>query len=243
MTADQQSLRKQEMSPAWTPPPRPAELTEARLVQAFLEHEFPEGSTLPAERELAALLGITRPTVREALQRLSRDGWITIQQGKPTRVNDFWWEGNLNVLDAIVRHARELPPDFVPNLLSVRLELAPAYTRAAIDKSPNDVAGFLESLLKLPDVATEYATADWRLHLHLIRLSGNPVYMLIFNGFSGFYVAMAQIYFAQSESRAASRGFYQALHAAACHNDPEAAARAAQKGMEQSITLWLEATT
>jgi GntR family negative regulator for fad regulon and positive regulator of fabA len=82
----------------WTRPSRPAELAEQQLTRGILEGEFPIGSSLPAERELAARLGVTRPTLRETLQRLARDGWITIKQGKPTQIKDFWWEGNLNVL-------------------------------------------------------------------------------------------------------------------------------------------------
>ena len=222
----------------WTPPPRPAELTEQRLIQAFLEGEFPTGSALPGERELAVQLGITRPTLRETLQRLARDGWITIRHGKPTRVNDFWWEGNLNVLGAIVRYSRQIPADFVPNLLVVRLALAPAYTHAAVQREPELVATFLTPYPDIEDNPAVFATADWELHLALIRASGNPIYILIFNGFSDFYVQMAQPYFEQPAARAASRAFYAELLAAAQNADPDAAAEAARRAMEQSIALW-----
>ena len=53
-------------------------------------NRFPPGSILPAERELSELIGVTRTTLREVLQRLARDGWLTIQHGKPTKVNNFW---------------------------------------------------------------------------------------------------------------------------------------------------------
>ena len=55
------------------------------------------------ERELAGQLGVTRPTLREALQRMARDGWIKIQHGRSTRVRNFWREGNLGVLSGIAR--------------------------------------------------------------------------------------------------------------------------------------------
>ena len=38
---------------------------------------------LPSERDLADKIGVTRTTLREVLQRLARDGWLTIQHGKP----------------------------------------------------------------------------------------------------------------------------------------------------------------
>ena len=73
----------------WSAPQRPNDYAEQSLVTAILEGTFAPGDTLPGERALAAELGITRPTLREALQRLARDGWLTIHQGKPTVVNDF----------------------------------------------------------------------------------------------------------------------------------------------------------
>ena len=69
-------------------PVRPNERAEQWLVTAILDGDLPPGSTLPAERTLATQLGVTRPTLREAIQRLARDGWLTIAHGKPTVVND-----------------------------------------------------------------------------------------------------------------------------------------------------------
>ena len=111
-------------------PVRPAEITESRLISAILKGHFPVDTTLPAEHELAALLGVTRSTLREALQRLARDGWIEIRHGLPTRVRNHWIEANLGVLGAIARHQNHTPPDFVPTLLAIQHLLAPAYARA-----------------------------------------------------------------------------------------------------------------
>jgi len=74
----------------WQPVQKPAEMAESRLLEAILSGHFPINSNLPGERELAAQIGVTRPTLREALQRLARDGWLDIQHGKPTRVRDYW---------------------------------------------------------------------------------------------------------------------------------------------------------
>jgi GntR family negative regulator for fad regulon and positive regulator of fabA len=124
----------------WSPPKRPAAYAEKSLILAIINDDYPPGSILPAERELASKLGVTRPTLRETLQRLERDGWLNIQQGKSTRVNDYWKEGGLNVLNALVQHSEKLPPDFIPNLLHVRLVLAPAYTRQAVENSPTQIS-------------------------------------------------------------------------------------------------------
>ena len=224
----------------WSQPPRPAELTEQRLLKAVLDGDFPPDSTLPGERELATRLGVTRPTLREALQRLARDGWFDIQHGKPTRVCDYWREGNLNVLSALVRYSQRLPDDFVPNLLAVRLSLAPAYTRAAVERGADQVIALLNGYADLQegDSAERFATADWKLHHGLTLASGNPVFTLILNGVADFYVQMAHRYFSQPQARAASRTWYADLLAAARAGDPATAERTTRLAMQESIGFW-----
>ena len=93
-------------------PEKPAEMAENQLIAAFLNNIFPINSNLPPERDLATQLGVTRPTLREALQRLARDGWIEIRQGKSTRVRDYWREGNLAILGAVARQQKDFPEKF-----------------------------------------------------------------------------------------------------------------------------------
>jgi len=222
----------------WDPPARPAELAESRLIAAFLDGKFPIQSTLPPERELAIQLGVTRPTLREALQRLARDGWIEIRHGRPTRVRDYWNEGSLGVLGAISRHIDHLPADFVPHLLSLRLVLAPAYTRLAIERFPGGIGDLLDSYAQLPEDPDAFTAADWHLHRVLTIASGNPVFTLILNTFGDLYRTMARQYFAAPRSRQASRAFYVELAAAARTRDAQAAERAAARAMSESLELW-----
>jgi len=63
-------------------PLKPAEVAEARLIEAILHARLPLGSFLPPERDLADGLGVTRPTLREAMRRMSRDGWLEIHTGR-----------------------------------------------------------------------------------------------------------------------------------------------------------------
>lgn len=222
------------------PPRRPAAHAEEALVSAILAGEYPVGAALPAERQLADALGVTRPTLREALQRLSRDGWLTIRHGKPTLVNDYRREGGLNVLTALVRHAPQLPRNFVADLLDVRRALAPAYISDAVARDHDAVVRALADADGLPDSAAGFAAFDWRLHRTLALASGNPVYPLIVNGFAGFYEEMARRYFARPAARAASRAFYRDLRAAAARGDAALAGRVADAMMARSRTLWAE---
>lgn len=227
---------------SWEVPPKPTELAESRLVDAILDGTFPVNSTLPPERELAEQIGVTRPTLREALQRLSRDGWIEIHHGKSTRVRDYWHEGNLLILNAIARHRETLPVDFVPNLLQVRLALAPAYTRQAMQNSLNETIHLLESIQEIPDTPEDFTRVDLDLHRRLTWLSKNPVFTLILNGFGDLYQTMGLLYFQRQQNRDHSRSFYKKLLSAVLSNDLFLAEEVTRRVMEDSINLWAQAS-
>lgn len=53
-----------------------------RLVTAIALGEFVPGQRLPPERDLAAMLEVSRTTVREALQRLQAAGYVTARRGR-----------------------------------------------------------------------------------------------------------------------------------------------------------------
>lgn len=222
----------------WTAPQRPNNYAESSLISAILDGNFPPGSTLPGERTLAVELGVTRPTLREAIQRLTRDGWLTVQHGKATQVNDIWRDGGLNVLSALVHYPDHLPTGFITSLLEVRLNLAPAYTREAIRHGNGAVVQFLEQHKDLSDETAVYATYDWQLHRLLTMQSGNPIYTLILNGFTDFYEQIANVYFSTAASRARSRTFYAALLATAVAQDPLRAETICRETMQESINLW-----
>ncbi|RBY84160.1 PLP-dependent aminotransferase family protein [Blastococcus sp. TF02A-30] len=64
-------------------PPRYAALA-GRVRRLVAEGRVPLGSRLPAERELAAALGLSRATVTAAYARLREDGWAVARQGSGT---------------------------------------------------------------------------------------------------------------------------------------------------------------
>ncbi len=216
---------------------RPGAHAEKELLSALLAGRWAPGEGLPPERELAATLGVTRPTLREVLKKLDRDGFVSVRHGLPTRVNDVWTEGGLNVLAGLAEHG-EIPKGFVKQLLEVREVLAPAYAREAVRHAPARVAAFLAGSEALGSGAGEWSAFDWELHHLLAVASGNPVYTLILNGFRGLFARMASLYFERPGARKASREFYAALSAAALAGDAAGAERVTRNVMTRSVELW-----
>ena len=206
----------------------PAEFAEEYIVRSIWNNRFPPGSILPAERELSELIGVTRTTLREVLQRLKQDGWITIQHGKPTRVNNFWETSGLNILMTLARLDQDGMPDLVAHLLSARTNISAIYMRAAIKADPETVIEALDKAIATEDDAEAFAEADYELHQAMARASDNPIYVLILNGFRNLSTRIGSHHFSYQDSREVARDFYRKLKVIAeerRHNDAVNAAR------------------
>ena len=225
----------------WNSIQKPAEIAEQRLLDAILSGHFAVNSSLPGERDLAEQVGVTRPTLREAMQRLARDGWLDIQHGKPTRVRDYWLEGNMGVLTVLAQMPSQQTPDFVTHLLEIRALLAPTYTRQAMENASQDIANLLAGYADLEETAAAYANADWELQ-HLLTLrAGNPVFRLLMNSFQNLYHTMGGIYFVSAENRRRSHVYYEELLNCARKNAHLKAETLTRGMMEESLALWMRA--
>jgi GntR family negative regulator for fad regulon and positive regulator of fabA len=196
----------------------PAGFAEEYLIESIWKNRFPPGSILPAERELSELIGVTRTTLREVLQRLARDGWLTIRHGKPTQVNNFWETSSLSILEDLVRLDPERLPELVRDLLSARTNISVIFIRAAIKRDPEKVAEILSEAATLADNKDAYTEYDYRMLHKLAFLSGNLVYALILNGFDNMYRILGKIYFDYPEARILAQDFYKQLQTVAEQN-------------------------
>ena len=221
-------------------PFRPAAYVEKFVVTAILNGTYPIGSALPNERSLAMQLGVTRPTLRETLGRLSAEGWITIRHGKPTIVNDYWIEGGLGLLGTLSRYAESLPNGFITHLLEVRLAMLPPLAGRAA-RRPEPLLKHLANAPHLTENAEAFSQFDWQLQLLMAKTSQNPVFSLILNDFASVFNSMAVIYFRDKSARRASRIFYQEL-GKALETDPDTVETIFKKAMAQSISIWQQNT-
>ncbi|WP_047046424.1 fatty acid metabolism transcriptional regulator FadR [Vibrio mexicanus] len=135
----------------------PAGFAEKYIIESIWNGRFPPGSILPAERELSELIGVTRTTLREVLQRLARDGWLTIQHGKPTKVNQFMETSGLHILDTLMTLDADNATSIVEDLLAARTNISPIFMRYAFktnketsERTIHNVIESCEALLAAP---------------------------------------------------------------------------------------------
>ncbi|HKS49845.1 MAG TPA: GntR family transcriptional regulator, partial [Amycolatopsis sp.] len=80
------------------------ELTTSQLHDQITSGTWPVGSRIPAETELAEMLGVGRSTVREAIRALVHIGLLEARQGTGTFVRTLSTEG----WESLVRKAAVL---------------------------------------------------------------------------------------------------------------------------------------
>lgn len=147
-----------------------------RLVTAIALGEFVPGQRLPSERELAATLGVSRTTVREAIQRLAALGYVDVRRGRT---------GGAYVLEGMGPEANEmirrtLLPEWsnLEGLLDFRQLIEPLIARTAAERiAPDDVEGIRDALAGYLDAGGDREAsraADQSVHATIAKATGNP---------------------------------------------------------------------
>ncbi len=151
-------------------------MSESRLYQSIATKilsmiesgEFPIGSRLPGERDLAERLGVSRVTIREAEIALEAQGWIAIKTGSGVyvRPRPIDAQGALPDVTAFdLTAARTVIEAEAAALAAGRL------TDADIDELQALVDGMSDPNAT-EEMAGEY---DRHFHLAIARMAGNPV--------------------------------------------------------------------
>lgn len=216
----------------------PAGFAEQYIIESIWKNHFAPGTILPAERELSELIGVTRTTLREVLQRLARDGWLTIQHGKPTKVNNFWETSGLNILETLARLDPDGVPELVEQLLSARTNISVIFIRGALKNNPEKCLEKLAEAKELEESAKAYAEFDYHLHHAFAFASGNPIYALILNGFKGLYNRVGQYYFSDTNARQLALEFYAELAELATSRNPDKALYLVREYGVKSGQVW-----
>jgi len=217
----------------------PAAFAEEYIVDSIWNGKFPPGTILPAERELSELIGVTRTTLREVLQRLARDGWLTIQHGKPTKVNNIWETGGLHILETITRLDDEGSLTLADQLLDVRTQFGGIFFRFAMKENSQKMSQIFAEVADVENSAKAFIEFDWQVQHECAYLSGNPVYTLMLNGFKNIYYRIGHYYFAHQKHRDLARQHYQNLSAIVLTHDVEQLSEAIWNYGRESGSLWL----
>ncbi|MEM8949033.1 MAG: FadR/GntR family transcriptional regulator [Pseudomonadota bacterium] len=133
------------------------------------------GDELPPERELAAMLEVSRESLRGGLQLLADRGTLDIGQGTRTRVgampeaSETAWQHEFQDLSDVTDET----------VLGARLVLEPALARLAAEHIDDATLDRLKKLVEaqrgFDDDPVRFQISDREFHLAIFQASGNPV--------------------------------------------------------------------
>ncbi|MFE0516093.1 FadR/GntR family transcriptional regulator [Streptomyces sp. NPDC058964] len=182
------------------------------------------GDRLPKESELAAELGLSRNSLREAVRALSLIRILDVRQGDGTYVTSLDPQLLLEAMGFVVDFHRD---DTVLEFLAVRRILEPAATAMAaprISEQQLDALSVqLDALGAAPSVE-ELVACDLEFHRGIAQSAGNSVLCALLDGLSG-PATRARIWRGLTREDAVARTLreHRAILAALRDRDAEAA--------------------
>jgi len=200
------------------------------------------GDRLPRESELAAELGLSRNSLREAVRALSLIRILDVRQGDGTYVTSLDPKLLLEALSFVVDFHRD---DTVLEFLAVRRILEPAATALATALISTDALDALDaeldSLGPRPSVE-ELVASDLEFHRGIVQASGNSVLCSLLDGLSG-PTTRARVWRGLTQEDATNRTLFEhrAILGAMRDRDAEAARSWATVHIA-SVEQWLRST-
>ncbi|MGH2533426.1 MAG: FadR/GntR family transcriptional regulator [Thermomicrobiales bacterium] len=158
-----------------------------RIKQFILERGFRAGDLLPAEAELARALGVSRPSLREAMRALQILGVIETRHGAGTFVGHFSLDPLVASLTFRILMDRSRTVQTVRELLEIRLVLESALVqRIAASPTPEQVVELRELLARMEDRAARnesFPEEDRAFHEALYRPLANRMVASLLQAF------------------------------------------------------------
>jgi GntR family transcriptional repressor for pyruvate dehydrogenase complex len=183
------------------------------------------GDRLPREADLAADLGLSRSSLREAVRALSLVNILDVRRGDGTYVTSLEPRLLLEALSFIVDFHDD--DDTLLEFLRVRRILEPAATAMAAERITAEESDGLRGLLDSigPDPAAEELVAnDLEFHRRIVACSGNSVLSSLLESMSGPTIR-ARIWrgLTQAGGRARTLAEHRAILEALAAHEPEVA--------------------
>ncbi|MBB1511033.1 FadR family transcriptional regulator [Tessaracoccus sp. MC1679] len=209
------------------------------ILDRVVDGGFPAGSALPPEADLAALLEVSRPTMREAVRSLSDRGVLRVVHGRGTFVAPREEWRDLPTLIGVL--ARTTPSrDLGLQLIQVRrmLEVGAAGL-AAENRNDVDLTAMRAVLDGYDEAAAradvdEVVRLDLAFHGLVLKASGNPFLAAIMQPLAEALSASRQTTAAREDVRARAQEHHRRILEAISGGDASAAKDAMRAHMKQT---------
>lgn len=206
-----------------------------QILAEVLSGEMQPGESLPSERRLAEVLGVSRPAIREALKRVAAAGLVEVRQGDATTVRDFRRHAGLDLLPRLLLRGDQLDVSVVRSILEARLHNGPKVAELAALRRRPELPGLLEQTIADLESDTDpvgqqrHALAFWD---HIVDGADSIVFRLMFNTLRAAYEPALPALALMMAAEVGNVAAYRVLSLAVDSGDPKAAEAAARHLLE-----------
>jgi GntR family transcriptional regulator, transcriptional repressor for pyruvate dehydrogenase complex len=142
----------------------------AQIRKSLIDGDLKPGQLLPSEVKLAKMFGVSRSSIRDAMQILESTGFVNRRKRGGTTIRQITIEDVANI------YSPNSEDDTLFDLLETREVLEIAVVRLAVQRSDEKDLEELENLIVWMEEKPEQAAqADIAFHLTLARISKNQV--------------------------------------------------------------------
>jgi len=157
-----------------------------QIEDSVLNGTLKPGDQLPAERELAQRLGVSRTAVREAVKTLREKGLVEAYSGRGTFITNGTSQAARQSFDLMVKIGQQ---EGSPHLAELRLILEPGIAALAATRvdeedlvAMREAVAVMERSQKNP---AAYIEADLDFHLALAEAAANPLILSLIDSIVG----------------------------------------------------------
>lgn len=165
------------------------------LLDGLLSGDPPPGEKLPTQRALAAELGVTMSSLREALKRLEQMGLVDVRHGDGMRARDWRAHGGLDVIAHLVFGAGQVDRGLLADVFEARGLMLRELAALAAARRSGAQAARLRALAEDVAMASDddaARAADFAFFTELAETAGNLVFVLVLNSIRELYFRHAE---------------------------------------------------
>src|SRR6476659_2775080 len=214
-----------------------------QVLTEVVDGELEVGEALPSERRLAEVLGVSRPAVREALQRMAQTRLLEVRHGGATTVRDYRRHAGLDLLPALLVRGGSVDLAAVRSVVEARLVIGPGVAALAAvrrtDALLEQLTATVEAYADSDDAVDRqrHTLAYWDL---VVDAADSIAFRLMFNSLRVAYEPALAV-LAPVLGAGESAGPYRVLTAALGEGGPDTARAAAERVLRPSTDALLAA--
>ena len=156
-----------------------------QIERLILNKELKIGDGLPAERDLAAQLNVSRNILREAISMLTQKGLLEVRRGSGTFVARPGVEFLRDSLDFFMRFTSTALLDLAEARRTMEVEIAGLAAERSKEDDHKLLFQCIEEMDKSVDAPSAYIEADIRFHETLAKAANNQILRLLIGSIRG----------------------------------------------------------